>query len=74
MTDRYKWVHFYGNDIDYWELFDRQNDPRDMLSVLDDPEYKQARSELEIELARLRAELKVPKQDPVDLKREKVAS
>jgi len=74
VTDRCKLVHFYGNDVDYWELFDRQNDPREMRSVLDDPEYKQARSELEIELARLRAELKVPEQDPVDPKRQKGAN
>jgi len=74
VTDRYKLVHFYGDDVDYWELFDRQSDPHEMRSVFDDPQYKQARSELEIELARLRAELKVPEQDPVDPKRQNGAS
>jgi arylsulfatase A-like enzyme len=63
VTDRYKLVHFYGPDTDYWELFDRQADPRELKSVYDDPGYAEARAELSAEVKRLRAELKVPDQD-----------
>jgi arylsulfatase A-like enzyme len=64
VTDRYKLVHFYGDDVDEWELFDLKDDPRELRSVFDRPEYAQARKELEAELARLRKELRVPDPDP----------
>jgi arylsulfatase A-like enzyme len=66
VTDRYKLVHFYRPDTDYWELFDRRSDPHELKSVYNDPSYADVRKELETELARLRDELKVPEQeDPV---------
>lgn len=64
VTDRYKLVHFYTPDVDYWELFDRQTDPQEMRSVYGRPEYAAKQKELHAELKRLRAELKVPEQDP----------
>jgi arylsulfatase A-like enzyme len=64
VTDRYKLVHFYGPDIDSWELFDLREDPRELRSVLGNPEYASVRKDLEHELERLRAELKVTPQDP----------
>jgi arylsulfatase A-like enzyme len=63
VTDRYKLVHFYGPDTDYWELFDRHKDPRELTSVYADGSYAAVRQELETELARLRTELRVPEQD-----------
>ena len=57
-TDRYKLIHFYT--IDEWELFDLEKDPHEMKSVYADPEYAAVVKELKAELARLRAELKVP--------------
>jgi arylsulfatase A-like enzyme len=60
VTDRYKLVRFYGPDVDYWELFDRQTDPLELKSVYDETSYAAVRKELEGELVRLRAELKVP--------------
>lgn len=60
VTDRYKLVHFYGSDVDYWELFDRQADPHELQDKFSDTDYKQARMELENELANLRTTLKVP--------------
>ena len=63
VTDRYKLVHFYEPDVDYWELFDLQKDPHELRSVYGEPDYSATRKELEIELARLRAELKVPSPD-----------
>jgi arylsulfatase A-like enzyme len=64
VTDRYKLVRFYEPDANYWELFDLQKDPKELTSVYDKPEYATTRAELEAELARLRAELKVPDPDP----------
>lgn len=64
VTERYKLVRFYGTGNDYSELFDLQKDPREMKSVYDDPAYAKTKAELEIELARLRKELKAPEQVP----------
>ena len=64
VTDRYKLVHFYEPGVDYWELFDLKTDPKELTSVHDKSEYAAARKDLEAELARLRAELKVPEKDP----------
>ncbi|NOS72406.1 MAG: sulfatase [Verrucomicrobia bacterium] len=64
VTDRYKLVHFYAPDVDYWELFDLQKDPQEMRSVYGQPNYAATQKELHAELERLRTELKVPKQDP----------
>ncbi len=63
ITDRYKLVHFYEPDVNYWELFDRVKDPEELKSFYEDPAYAQTRAELHAELARLRKELKVPDQD-----------
>lgn len=35
-TDRYKLIHFY-NDIDTWELYDLQSDPREMHNLYGKP-------------------------------------
>jgi arylsulfatase A-like enzyme len=64
VTARYKLVHFYESDMNYWELFDREKDPHELRSVHGQKEYAEAQQELEKELARLRAELKVPETDP----------
>jgi arylsulfatase A-like enzyme len=63
VTARHKLVHFYGPDVDYWELFDLETDPHELKSVYDDPAYADVRQELAAELARLRTELKVPEVD-----------
>jgi arylsulfatase A-like enzyme len=64
VTDRYKLVHFYEPEFNYWELFDLTDDPYELKSVYDDPKYADVRKRLHTELDRLRAELKVPEQDP----------
>lgn len=64
VTDRYKLVHFYYPDVDYWELFDQQNDPHELRSVYGQPEYAAPQKELHAELKRLRLELKVTELDP----------
>ena len=64
ITDRYKLVHFYEPEFDYWELFDLTNDPYELKSVYNDPNYADTQKKLHVELDRLRAELKVPEKDP----------
>ncbi len=64
VTDRYKLVRFYEPGVDYWELFDLKNDPKELTNVYDKPEYLRTREQLEAELTRLRKELKVPETDP----------
>jgi arylsulfatase A-like enzyme len=64
VTDRYKLVHFYEPNMNYWELFDLQKDPRELRSVFGQADYAKTQKELETELTRLRAELKVTPQDP----------
>ncbi|MGD9724627.1 MAG: sulfatase [Pirellulales bacterium] len=64
VTDRYKLVHFYGPDVDYWELFDRQGDQHELTSVYGRPEHAAIQKELQGQLAQLRRELQVPDVDP----------
>jgi len=64
VNDRYKLVHFYEPDMDYWELFDLWNDPYELKSVYGQADYSKAQKELEGELARLRKDLAVPATDP----------
>jgi arylsulfatase A-like enzyme len=64
VTDRYKLVHFYEPEFNYWELFDLQKDPHELRSVFGQPEYVATQKELDAELKRLRTELKVPDPDP----------
>ena len=64
VTDRYKLVHFYEPEFNYWELFDLEKDPHELRSVYGNAEYADVQKKLETELARLRTELKVPEQDP----------
>jgi arylsulfatase A-like enzyme len=64
VTDRFKLVHFYEPDMDYWELFDRQTDPHELRNVLGRADYADERKRLDGELARLRRSLRVPENDP----------
>ncbi len=52
-TDRYKLIHFYY-DIDAWELYDLENDPKEMNNVIDDPSYAAICKTLETKLQALR--------------------
>ncbi len=64
VTERHKLVHFTASDADYWELFDLKSDPKEMRNAIDEPANAGVVAELKTELARLRAELKVPTQTP----------
>jgi arylsulfatase A-like enzyme len=56
-TKRYKLIHFY-HDIDEWELYDLEKDPREMKNVLDEAAYADIVKELKVELKRLRKKYK----------------
>jgi arylsulfatase A-like enzyme len=66
VTDRYKLIRFDTPDVDYWELFDRKEDPHELRSVYDDPKYADVVETLKAELQRLRAELQVPDHPPAE--------
>jgi arylsulfatase A-like enzyme len=57
-TARHKLIHFY--QLDEWELYDLKNDPREMHSVYDDPQYAGVVRELKAEIDRLRRQYQVP--------------
>ena len=57
-TPRYTLIHFYN--IDEWELYDLEKDPRQMRSVADDPAYADVVKEMKVELKRLQKLYQVP--------------
>jgi arylsulfatase A-like enzyme len=66
VTDRYKLVRFQSPDLDEWELFDLRTDPQEVRDVYRDPANAGVVAELKREIDRLRAELKVPAEMPVE--------
>lgn len=56
-TDRYKLIHFYG-DIDEWELYDLQKDPKELKNVYDSFEYTEVREKMHRKLDNIRIEYK----------------
>jgi hypothetical protein len=55
---RYKLMHFY--EIDEWEFYDLEKDPREMQSQYKNPEYIEVIEQLKIELNKLKQQYKVP--------------
>jgi arylsulfatase A-like enzyme len=51
-TKRYKLMHFYY-DIDAWELYDLEKDPRELNNVYDNPAYADIVKQLKAELKHL---------------------
>lgn len=51
-TERYTLAHFYYN-IDQWELYDLEKDPKQMNNVINDPNYTKVIPELKTELKQL---------------------
>ena len=64
VTEQYKLVYFYEPQMNYWELFDLNNDPLELTSVYNNPAYTAIQTDLHHRLDRLRADLKVPAKDP----------
>lgn len=71
-TDRYKLIHYYG--LNEWELFDLENDPREMHSVYGEAEYADTVRNLKAELARLRTQYNVPDDQEPERKKKKPAA
>jgi arylsulfatase A-like enzyme len=53
-TERYKLIHFY-NDIDAWEMYDLQTDPKEMHNLYGNKEYANVEQELKGILIKTRA-------------------
>ena len=58
-TERYKLIRFYG-DMDEWELFDLQADPREMNNLYGKTGYEGITGELRAELKRLQEQYDDP--------------
>ena len=67
-TERYKLIHYYGEALGSagaidesttpeWELFDLENDPRELVNIYDDPANAELIGILKSELERLQNEL-----------------
>jgi arylsulfatase A-like enzyme len=52
-TDRYKLIHFYY-DVDEWEMYDLETDPKEMRNIYNDPAYANIRGMLHKRLEELR--------------------
>lgn len=59
-TDRYKLIHFY-EDIDTWELYDLENDPKEMNNLYGLPEYEMVTTTLKTRLDELQEKYAVDK-------------
>jgi len=64
VTDRYKLVRFYEPDVNEWEMYDVEKDPREMQSVYGQADYADVQARLHKELERLRTEVREPDEDP----------
>jgi len=56
-TQRYKLIHFY-HDIDEWELYDLEKDPKELNNVYEEPAYADVVKKLKAELKQLRKKYK----------------
>ncbi len=61
-TKQYKLIHFYY-DVDYWELYDLENDPNEIKNQYNNPDYAQIVEELKKQLTKLREEYKDTDED-----------
>lgn len=64
-TKRYKLMHFY-DDIDTWELYDLEEDPKELKNQIDNPEYDNLEKKLRAKLAELQKKYEVT---PTDFER-----
>ncbi len=63
-TARYKLIHFY-DDIDAWELFDLQADPREVNNLFENPDYAPVVDSLKKTYYELREQYEVPEDDVI---------
>ena len=70
-TDRFKLMHFY-DDIDVWEMYDLQKDPREMNNIYNHPDYAEVRKELHSSLDSLQQKYNVTEEEFVTTPESKV--
>ena len=58
-TERYKLIHFY-NDIDVWELYDLQADPKEMHNLYGLPQYRKLQRQMHRRLRQLQKQYDDP--------------
>ena len=61
-TDRYKLIHFY-DDIDEWELYDLETDPKELNNLYADQKYADIQKKLHLELKELQKKYAVTKEE-----------
>ena len=59
-TDRYKLIHFYGHDVNAWELFDLKNDPHELHNLYGQPGYEDLQRQLHRRLEALQIQYDDP--------------
>lgn len=55
-TERYKLIHFYGHDIDTWELYDLRSDSTEMKNLYGAKEMASVQKDMHAKLARLKTQ------------------
>ncbi|GAB3342252.1 sulfatase [Marivirga atlantica] len=70
-TERYKLMHFY-DDIDTWELYDLEEDPKEIHNQIDNPAYDAIEDRLRTTLDSLQQVYKVTKKEFEQAPKEKV--
>lgn len=61
-TERYKLIHFY-DDIDFWELYDLQEDPQEENNIYQHPDYVDIREQLHIQLDSLQEQYQITEEE-----------
>ncbi|WP_299154760.1 sulfatase [uncultured Christiangramia sp.] len=61
-TDRYKLIHFY-HDIDEWELYDLETDPKELNNLYGDQKYADIQQKLYLELKELQKKYAVTEEE-----------
>ncbi|MBP5772111.1 MAG: sulfatase [Bacteroidaceae bacterium] len=59
-TDRYKLIHFYGHDVNSWELFDLKNDPHELHNLYGQPGMEALQQQLHRRLEALQIQYDDP--------------
>jgi len=62
-TERYKLIHFYGADVNSWELFDLKKDPTEMHNLYGNEKYADRVVTLKAELDALQKQYDVKESD-----------
>lgn len=70
-TDRYKLIHFY-DDIDAWEFYDLEKDPKEQHNAINDEEYKDIITAMHKKLDSLQTYYKVTEKEFETTPKEKV--